>query len=128
MAGAATKSKVKPPADPLADIEVYRGSDNVFEDIGVKNPDESLAKSILFQAIAQIVRDRGLTQAAAAELCDIDQPKMSKILRAKLYGISVEQLMDVLLSLGCDVEIVIHREDVRRRRRGRLTALIESAD
>jgi predicted XRE-type DNA-binding protein len=128
MAGTATKTKVTPVADPLADIEVYRGSGNVFEDIGVKNPDESLAKSILFQAIGGIVRDRGLTQAAAAKLCDLDQPKMSKIIGAKLYGISVEQLMDVLVKLGCDIEIVIRQPTNKCRSKGSLTATIEIAD
>ena len=57
------------------DIPIIERSGNV------KDPKETLAKAKLVQQIAALVRARKLTHAAAAELCGIDQPKMSKLLK-----------------------------------------------
>ena len=108
----------RPEDDPIVFIE---GSDNIFADIGVPDPDESLAKSILFQHIKAIIRDRKLTQGQAASLCGVDQPKMSKLLNAKLYGFSTGQIMNFLTALGRDVEIVIGPPVKRRSTKGKLT-------
>ena len=103
------------------DIPIITGSGNVFADLNVKDPEEALAKAKLVQQIAAIVRARKLTQAAAAELCGIDQPKMSKLLKGQLYGFSTEQLMRFLTAFGQDVEIVVTAPSGRQRAKGRLT-------
>ena len=103
------------------DIAIIAGSGNVFADLNVKDPEEALAKAKLVQQIAAIARARKLTQAAAAEMCDIDQPKMSKLLKGQLYGFSAEQLMRFLTAFGQDVEIVVTAPSGRRRAKGRLT-------
>ena len=103
------------------DICIIAGSGNVFADLNVKDPEEALAKAKLVQQIAALVRARKLTQAAAAELCEIDQPKMSKLLKGQLYGFSTEQLMRFLTAFGQDVEIVVTAPSGRRRAKGRLT-------
>ena len=51
------------------------GSGNVFEDLGHPRPAEALAKAELAPKIAALIAKRRLTQAAAAELIQIDQPK-----------------------------------------------------
>ena len=103
------------------DIPIIAGSGNVFADLNVKDPEEALARAKLVQQIAAIVRARKLTQAAAAEVCGIDQPKMSKLLKGQLYGFSTEQLMRFLTAFGQDVEIVVTAPTGRRRAKGRLT-------
>jgi hypothetical protein len=42
------------------------GSGNVFADLGIPDPDEHLKKSRVVEAIAALVRERGLTHSAAA--------------------------------------------------------------
>ena len=59
------------------------------------------------------MRERKLTQAAAAELMGIDQPKVSAMLAGQFRGYSVERLMRFLTALGQVVEIV-----VRSKKRG----------
>jgi predicted XRE-type DNA-binding protein len=59
------------------------------------------------------MRERKLTQAAAAELMGIDQPKVSAMLAGQFRGYSVERLMRFLMALGQDVEMV-----VRSKKRG----------
>ena len=104
-------------------IEVTPSSGNVFADLGFKDSDERLAKSMLAIQISQVIKTRRLTQAKAAELCGLSQPKISKLVRGDLYGFSTEQLLRVLMALGHDVSIVVEAPSAgsRRRRRGRLT-------
>ena len=100
-------------------IEVEEGSGNVFADLGLPNPEERLAKAGLAFRIAGVIRARRFTQASAARILRIDQPKISRLLRGQLSGFSTERLMQFLTLLGRDVEIVIKRAP-RSRRQGRL--------
>jgi predicted XRE-type DNA-binding protein len=59
------------------------------------------------QRIADIIAERRLTQARAAKLLGIDQPKVSALLRGKLSGFSIDRLFRFLNALGRDVEIVV---------------------
>ena len=88
-------------------IPVTVGSGNVFEDIGVPNPEEALLKAQLAYQINQVIQQRGLTQVAAAECLGIDQPKVSALRTGRLRGFSVDRLIQFLTRLGNDVEIVV---------------------
>ena len=100
-------------------IAVEAGSGNVFLDLGLPNPEEHLAKAGLAFRIAGVIRARRLTQARAARILKIDQPKISRLLRGQLSGFSTERLMQFLTLLGRDIEIVIKRAP-RSRRQGRV--------
>ncbi len=86
-------------------IEYEVGSGNVFADFGFKNPKEANAKSDLALLLRAIIKKRKLTQAQAAKLMKIDQPKVSRIVRGLLSEFTIERLMNYLISLGCDLEI-----------------------
>jgi len=47
-----------------------------------------------------------LTQQQAADLMNIDQPKVSKIIRGLLSEFSIERLLKFVLALGFDLEII----------------------
>jgi len=100
-------------------IEVEEGSGNIFADLGLPHAEERLAKASLAFRIAGVIRARRLTQAKAARILKIDQPKISRLLRGQLSGFSTERLMQFLTLLGRDVEIVI-KPAPRSRRQGRL--------
>ncbi len=100
-------------------IKIVQGSGNVFADIGLPNPEERLAKADLAIRIASTIRARRLTQARAARILKIDQPKVSRLLRGRLSGFSTERLMHFLTLLGRDIEIVV-KAAPRSRRQGRL--------
>jgi predicted XRE-type DNA-binding protein len=104
-------------------VRVTSGSENVFRDLGLKNPEELLAKTKLAARIVQIVEGRKLTQARAAKLLGIDQPKVSQLYRGRLDAFSLERLMRFLTALDQDVRIVI--EGKPRRGRGRV--IVEAA-
>jgi predicted XRE-type DNA-binding protein len=89
------------------EVEVEDSSGNVFADLGLPDPEERLAKADLAIAIARSIRERGLTQAQAAELLGIAQPDVSNVVRGRLSGYSIERLTRLLNRLGQDVEITV---------------------
>jgi predicted XRE-type DNA-binding protein len=88
------------------------GSGNVFQDIGVPNPEEHLVKAQLVFRIDGIIKKRRLKQVEAADLLGIRQPDVSKMLRGEFRQFSVERLLRFLVALDQDVEIVVkpHRD------------------
>lgn len=103
-------------------VEISRGSKNVFEDLGYPDAAERQAKLRLAYALNQVLEHRQLTQAAAAQLLGLNQPKVSALRNYKLAGFSVERLMTFLTALDQDVEIVI-RNKPRSRQSARITVV-----
>ena len=94
-------------------LEQEASSGNVFADLGLADAEEHLIKAGLAVKIDRTIRQRRLTQAGAAQLMGVDQPKVSAMLAGRFRGYSVERLMRFLVALGHDVEIV-----VKPRKRG----------
>jgi predicted XRE-type DNA-binding protein len=88
-------------------IGATEGSGNVFADLGLADPEEALAKAELARQIGALLAERGLTQAQAAALLGVDQPKVSALVRGRLEGFSLDRLLRFLLALDRDVEIVV---------------------
>lgn len=92
---------------PKREVDYTVSSGNVFADLGLPNPEELLAKAELAHKITVQIRKRGLTQAQAAKLLGVDQPKVSALIRGRLTGFSIERLMRFLLLLGQDIRITV---------------------
>lgn len=92
---------------PKRAVDYVVSSGNVFADLGLPNPEEALAKAELANKISVLIQERKLTQAKAAKLLGIDQPKVSMLLRGRLTGFSLERLMRFLLLLGQDIKITV---------------------
>jgi len=101
---------------------ITRGSTNVFEDLGYPDAAERQAKLRLAYTLNQILEARSLSQAEAARVLSVTQPKVSALRHYKLTGFSVERLMNLLTALDQDVEIVIRRNP-RSRKTGRISVV-----
>jgi predicted XRE-type DNA-binding protein len=95
-------------------ITVTPGSGSVFADLGFAEPGEELAKAQLASLIGQVIKKRRLTQAAAAALMGVDQPKVSALLNGRIARFSSERLMRLLTALGRDIDIVVKPTSGRR--------------
>ena len=73
----------------------------------------------LAHKITRIIERRKLTQAEAANVLEVDQPKVSALKRGKLSGFSLDRLVRFLVLLCSDVEIVV-KDQSRSRRRAKL--------
>jgi predicted XRE-type DNA-binding protein len=102
---------------------VTRGTGNVFADLGFPDAAERHAKLRLAYALNQVLDGRNLSQADAAHVLGVTQPKVSALRHYKLAGFSVERLMNLLTALDQDVEIVI-RESPGRERPVELASLL----
>lgn len=89
------------------EIPILASSGNLFADLGRPDAEEALARVRLAQQIAEIIERQSLSQADAAELMGLDQPKVSALVRGRLSGFSTDRLLRCLMLLGQDVEIVV---------------------
>ncbi len=103
------------------DETITRGTTNVFADLGYADADERQTKLRLAHAINEIVAGRGLTQAGAAKLLGVNQPKVSALRNYRLSGFSVERLMTLLTALDRDVEIVIRKRPAKTQGGGKIS-------
>ena len=94
---------------------VTRGTGNVFADLGFPDAAERQARLRLAYALNQELEARKISQADAAKVLGVTQPKVSALRRYKLEGFSVERLMNLLTALDQDVEIVIRRKPRSRK-------------
>src|SRR5438105_4663735 len=74
--------------------KVEEGSDNVFADLGLTNPEEALAKADVAREIIRIISERKITQVKAADLLGIGQPRVSELKRGRLSLFSLERLIE----------------------------------
>jgi predicted XRE-type DNA-binding protein len=82
-------------------------SGNVFADLNLPQADDLLAKAELAAKLIGEIQRRRMTQAQAAAILGIDQPKISALKQGKLSAFSIERLMRFLLLLGHDIEITV---------------------
>lgn len=86
---------------------IHRGSGNVFVDIGVAHSERVLARAQIMARVADIIKERGLTQKQAAALLGLPQSKVSCLINGKLSMFSLDHLFELLNALDSDVEIII---------------------
>jgi len=91
----------------MAIRDYVASSGNVFADLKLPRADDLLAKAELAAKIIREIERRRLTQAWAAAILGVDQPKISALKQGKLSGFSIERLMRLLLRLDRDIEITV---------------------
>ena len=111
----------------VAGMTVTRGSGNVFSDLGFEEAEELQVKAALTRQIANRIMAFGLTQAQAGARLGIGQPDVSKLMRIRYTGYSVDRLIAILNALEVDVEIVIRPRSVHGRRRPGSVRILEVA-
>ena|SRR6266542_5858862 len=82
---------------------------NVFEDVGFP-PAEArnlLLRSELMVTVKQMIQRRRLTQAQAAKLFGVTQPRISDLMRGKIERFSIDMLISMLTRAGAKVDIVV---------------------
>lgn len=67
------------------------------------------ARSELMMAITEDIRKNGLTQAEAAKLFGVTQPRVSDLVRGKIELFSIDILVQMLASAGMRVEMKLKK-------------------
>jgi predicted XRE-type DNA-binding protein len=91
--------------------KVHRSSGNVFRDVGFAPAEaENLrVRSELMIQIRRLIEERKLTQAAAAKLFGVTQPRVSDLVRGRIELFSIDGLVNMLATAGVHVRLVLKR-------------------
>jgi len=84
-----------------------KGELSALVDPGLEDAEYLSAKAVLAEKLNELIERRGLSQTEAAYLIGMTQPKVSQVRRRKLQNISLERLMQALVSLDQDIEIIV---------------------
>lgn len=89
------------------DIEIVKGSGNVFRDLGCENADLEQLKSILAAKIIGVLEDRGLSVRAAHAITGIAAADFSRVRNAQLDRFTVDRLMIILNRFDQHVKVQV---------------------
>lgn len=91
----------------MARPKLHRSTGNVFRDLGfgVEEAENLRLRSELMIRLTRIIEDRGLTQAEAARLLGITQPRVSDLVRGKIALFSLDTLVSLLGRAGLRVTV-----------------------
>lgn len=80
------------------------------------------ARSELMMALQGWVKSSGKTQAEAAKLFGITQPRMSDLMRGKISLFSLDAMMDMATAAGLEPHVTLKKPKAPRRHRGEALA------
>jgi predicted XRE-type DNA-binding protein len=95
------------------DMELVRGSGNMFRDLGLPNPEVEQLKAILAAKIVVVLDEEGLSVRRAYELTGFAGADFSRVRQAKLARFTIDRLITMLERPNQDIEVTVN---VRPRR------------
>ena len=77
------------------------------------------ARSALMMELENVIKRRNMTQAEAAALFGVTQPRISDLMRGKINLFSLDCLMDMATAAGLEPHVTIKKPKVSRKRPAR---------
>ncbi len=90
-------------------VRVTPSTGNVFRDLGFSKEESEhlLVRADLLIQVQKIIASRRFTQAEAANVLRITQPRVSDLVRGRIDLFSTDALIDMLARLGVGVRLVV---------------------
>lgn len=84
------------------------GSGNVYLDLGFPPAEAEylLLRTKLMSALGDVITGRKLTQARAARLFGVSQPRVSDVIRGRVERFTIDALVEMLAKAGVKLDIV----------------------
>ena len=84
---------------------------NAFQAVGFTpmEAEHLRIRADLMLEVERLLDARGLTQAEAASLLHVTQPRISDLMRGKLERFSIDTLVEMLSRAGADVTVKVRR-------------------
>lgn len=105
------------------DLELVRGSGNVYRDLGRPNAGLEQARAIIAAKIIRIIDQRRLSTRDAEKLTGVSYSEFSRIRNAQLGRFSLDRMIAILGKLDEDIEVSI----IFRARKRRVPAVPRTA-
>ncbi len=96
------------------DMELIRGSGNVFRDFGHPDAEVLQLKAILAAKIIGVLDDEKLTVRRAGEITGIAASDFSRIRNVKLDRFTIDRMLTILGRLNQDVEVSVSIQPRRK--------------
>jgi predicted XRE-type DNA-binding protein len=92
-------------------VKITKGSGNVFRDLGFSavEAEHLRVRAELMRALERLITRRRLTQAQAAKLLGVSQPRVSDVVRGRLHRFSIDALVEMLARAGVKVHFATER-------------------
>lgn len=81
------------------------------------------ARSALMMSLTEVIREQGMTQAQAAELFGVTQPRISDLMQGKFNLLSLDILIDMAATAGMVPTVKVSKPKLPRKRAGRLMSV-----
>ena len=90
-------------------VKMTRSSGNVFKDLGftAEEAEHLKIRSRMMARLRELIASCGLTQADAAALFGVTQPRVSDLVRGKIDLFSIDTLVDMLSHAGIKVKFTV---------------------
>lgn len=90
---------------------LQKAKHDVFTDLGFAPAEaENLRiRSSMMRALVAFIREKKLTQARAAKLLRITQPRVSDLMRGKIHLFSIDNLVVLLAAAGLRVDLKVKK-------------------
>ena len=90
-------------------MRVTKGDENVFVDCGFPPAEaENLRmRAEMMIALSGYIQDRKISQASAAKIMGVSQPRISDLMRGKIGSFTLDTLVNMLASAGLKVDMRI---------------------
>ena len=90
-------------------LKITPSTGNVFRDLGFRNEEAEhlLVRADLMIQIQKLIASRRLKQRNAAKILGVTQPRVSDLLRGRIYLSSTDALIDMLARLGATVRLTV---------------------
>ena len=87
--------------------KIQESKRNVFRDLGfdIDESENLRIRSDLMIELSELIHNKGWTQAKAAQLMGVSQPRISDLVRGKIDRFSIDSLIAMLGSAGVRVRI-----------------------
>ena len=92
-------------------LKRVRGSANMFTDLGFPKAEAENLKmrADLMIRIVDFYEKSGVTQAAAAKVLGITQPRLNALVRGKIALFSLDALVNIACRAGLNVRLVVKK-------------------
>jgi predicted XRE-type DNA-binding protein len=90
-------------------MRVTKGNENVFVDFGFPPAEaENLRiRADMMIALSAYIQERKISQAGAARVMGVSQPRISDLMRGKIGSFTLDTLVNMLTSAGLKVDLSI---------------------
>lgn len=98
-----------------ADMELVRGSGNVYRDLGRPNADLEQARAVTAAKIIRIIDERKLSTRDAQKLTGVSHSEFSRIRNTQLGRFTLDRMIAILGKLDQNIEVSLSFRARKRR-------------